>query len=359
LRNFASRGNYTEMSEKRPPFSFWRGLQHAWSNCLGVANNFSASAGALVLTIVSVVTGWKMPTPDGALGLLLGWVLSAAAIWIIIFVGRLIYSPVYFLTEPHGGIWELARARLGMHLWPILLMISSVFAFAILFTSGAVWFLLQSSAQGQLGPSISQPVTQPNLALDAPTDTYVLRWDSASSLRLMFRKEGDFGDNFQFPAFVLRKTNLVSVAGLTIKWRANISGFEKIIESSRVFSKYKLTFANDSVLIQDPQLKLPPWGYPFSTEQSYQIPFVNKDTSIFMPLKLYDLATLYLFAMLPSENGAKTDPLTFSVFIDWNIPDGGKPEEFKVTATATNTRPNSADKAAISAVVDFRVEKVN
>jgi hypothetical protein len=87
LRNFASRGNYTEMSEKRPPFSFWRGLQHAWSNCLGVANNFSASAGALVLTIVSVVTGWKMPTPDGALGLLLGWVLSAAAIWIIIFVG--------------------------------------------------------------------------------------------------------------------------------------------------------------------------------------------------------------------------------------------------------------------------------
>lgn len=113
------------------------------------------------------------------------------------------------------------------------------------------------------------------------------------------------------------------------------------------------------ILLQDKENKRTPFGYPISTTETYPLAFVNKDTPIFIPLKLYDVLTLFLAARMPSENGSRTEPITFSVFIDWNIPEGGKTEAFKVTAIATNTTPTNIENAPISAAVDFKVEKLD
>ena len=83
-----------------------------------------------------------MPTPEGAEGLLLGWLLSAAAIWIIVFSWRFAYAPVHFRLLPHGGLAGYLKAKLGGLMGPFVVMLAGIVAFVMLFGGGALWFML-------------------------------------------------------------------------------------------------------------------------------------------------------------------------------------------------------------------------
>jgi len=64
---------------------------------------------------------------------------------LIVFLGRLIYSPIHFAVESDGGLRAFFRQRLGAQMWPILFMGFGVLTFVILFGLGMVLFAIKLS----------------------------------------------------------------------------------------------------------------------------------------------------------------------------------------------------------------------
>ncbi len=77
----------------------------------------------------------------------------------------------------------------------------------------------------------------------------------------------------------------------------------------------------------------------------------------FPPLNVWNEAALFFLSTLPDTPGAKADPFYFVALISWNIPDNGKPSEFRVKAVATNTRLPSMAAGIFNATLDFPLSR--
>jgi hypothetical protein len=66
---------------------------------------------------------------------------------------------------------------------------------------------------------------------------------------------------------------------------------------------------------------------------------------------------LYTIALMPDKAGARIEPFTFLVSVNWNLPVPGA-QKFLVRATAVNAKPPNVDQPEIDALMTFEVEAV-
>lgn len=109
------------------------------------ANAQAAIPGAAVLFIIGYITGQPVTFPDGPLGLLMGALASAVAAWVLIFFARLVYWPIHRKVEPYGGLLPALQKNLGAQMWPVILMVSGIASFLLLFGGGAIWAIMQAT----------------------------------------------------------------------------------------------------------------------------------------------------------------------------------------------------------------------
>lgn len=343
--------------------SFKQRLGYAWRGTLQSRNEFfTLVLGGAALFFLSIFAGRQMTLPalvtnNPFASTAVLAILCLGAAQFLIFIGRLIYWPIHCRTEPYGGLNNLARAKLGNQMWPIALMALSFFAFAGLFSIGAILFLLRMPIGGGFAAASAAATAQPILGLDAPNDTFVLQWDSSRGTDIRFRKVDQVAAaNFDNPAFTLKKLNSVSAADLNITWRAEISGLEDIVKKSDNFKDVTFTDNNGYFILQN---KHGAFGYMLTNKISYNVAFLSKDTPIYSPPSINSIIALYFAANMPKQFGERTAPLIISVFVNWNIPEGGQTEQFRITAIATNTKAPTSPAQDMSGVIDFRVEKVS
>ena len=82
------------------------------------------------------------PAFSGLAAIVIGAICGA----LVAFVLRLCWYPVYRRYEPYGGLVPYLRAKLGAHMWPLILMFSGLAAFIVLFGGGAIWFVAQGTS---------------------------------------------------------------------------------------------------------------------------------------------------------------------------------------------------------------------
>ncbi|WP_316202573.1 MULTISPECIES: hypothetical protein [unclassified Bradyrhizobium] len=121
-----------------------------------------AAVGSVIAWLVFQLTGSRdllsnvlPPDPFAANAVII--IISVIIGVVFFFCLLLLYAPVHFLVTPHGGPRAYLRTRLGVQMWPIIMMISGVSAFVLLFGSGAAWYLMLKLSAGS-----SQRALPPN-----------------------------------------------------------------------------------------------------------------------------------------------------------------------------------------------------
>jgi hypothetical protein len=124
-------------------------LQYAWR---GSGPRWDTPWIAIIGGIIGGLIFWRLglkvpqtilenPLWGAVVAIVLGAVTGVAAV----FIARLCWAPFHFLLKPKGGLKAALKSKLGVNMWPIVLMTSGVFAFVILFGSGAIWFAVASN----------------------------------------------------------------------------------------------------------------------------------------------------------------------------------------------------------------------
>jgi hypothetical protein len=147
-----------------PVMGWRRSIGYAWRESYRHASTWWVAAIGGIFGGLVVLTGFQMPFPAfifenpyfaGAAN-----AVACAMIGVlIVFLARLAYAPLHFALEPQGGLKTAIRNRLGMQMWPAILMLSGFAAFVFLFGAGAILFVVQSSKQPQISSSTSSAIS--------------------------------------------------------------------------------------------------------------------------------------------------------------------------------------------------------
>jgi len=90
----------------------------------------------------------------------------------------------------------------------------------------------------------------------------------------------------------------------------------------------------------------------------YKIPFVARNSDLYLPLGIYPILSLFIAAKMPDELGAKTEPFPLRIDVSWNVPDGGEPQRFDVKIRGINTKPSGISASPeVIGYLDFEVSK--
>lgn len=109
--------------------------------------HFATIWGALVALPGAAMTGfvawlrdapWFLAIPATAIA----YLVLAAIITVALLMARRVLRQI----SPHGGAAGFLRARLGIQMWPVILMASGVVIGASCFAVGAIWFLINLSS---------------------------------------------------------------------------------------------------------------------------------------------------------------------------------------------------------------------
>jgi hypothetical protein len=120
-------------------------LKYASAGSVSRANTLSTLVGAALLYVLNMITGWKIPLPDGVPGLFVGGFYCFVVMWIVILMVRFVGAALHFALEPHTRPLVVLKQKLGRQMGPILLMASGFFLFVILSGSGLIWLVVQSA----------------------------------------------------------------------------------------------------------------------------------------------------------------------------------------------------------------------
>jgi hypothetical protein len=80
------------------------------------------------------------PAFSGIAAIVIGAICGA----LVAFVLRLCWYPVYRRCHSYGGLVPYLRAKLGVQMWPIVLMASGFFFFVVLSGGGLIWLIVQT-----------------------------------------------------------------------------------------------------------------------------------------------------------------------------------------------------------------------
>ncbi len=128
--------------------------------------------GGLIGGFAIWITGLKMPQTilDNPLwGAVVAIALGAITGVAFIFIVRLCWAPIHFVLKSRGGLPRAIMTVLSTQMLPILLMVSGVLAFVVLFGAGAVWFAVQLTNRPQVVTTIGTPAPPPPPPKSDPT----------------------------------------------------------------------------------------------------------------------------------------------------------------------------------------------
>lgn len=139
----------------------WRGSGRRWDAV------WMAVIGGLIGGFAIWLSGLKMPQTilDNPLwGGVVAIVLGAITGVIFMFAVRLSWAPIHFRLAPLGGFKRAFRAALGDNMWPVILMLSGIACFALLFGSGIVLFAVKKTAAAPVSPTCIAANSEYNVA---------------------------------------------------------------------------------------------------------------------------------------------------------------------------------------------------
>jgi len=82
--------------------------------------------------------------------------ICVLAAYVLVFLGSLCWAPIHFALKPRGGLRAILRSNLGNDMWPVILMVSGLVAFVLLFGVGSVWLTIQT-LKGNIGSTAPGP----------------------------------------------------------------------------------------------------------------------------------------------------------------------------------------------------------
>jgi hypothetical protein len=314
-----------------------------------------------------MITGWKIPLPDGVPGLFVGGFYCFAVMWIVILVVRFLGAALHFALEPHRRPLVILRERLGNLMWPIISMATGIFLFAILCGGGLVWLALQIRGGAGIGASAEaktnetpNTVGNPDFFLQVPEGRYRFKWDPMTQakfeLRLDTERNPDFGNN---PAFIVRnKTNTVAYNVLAV-WKSEIASSVDELTKSPKLSKFKFDVAETRLVI------VPPPGstsggflYYLDDSPKQTIAVIAKEAEVYFPQQLWALAALYFIDKMPTKIGESTEPYIARVTLNWETSEGKKQRAYRVRVTATNSKVTASEMPVTDAFLNFSLEEI-
>jgi hypothetical protein len=123
----------------------WEGSGPRWLEAgLGVVGG---SVGGLVFWVLGVKLPQEILDNPSLSGVLATAVAGVAGVTVA-FIGRFCWWPIYCRFHPYGGLVPYLRAKLGIQMWPIILMAAGFFCFVALSGCGLVWFVVQNLSGG-------------------------------------------------------------------------------------------------------------------------------------------------------------------------------------------------------------------
>lgn len=317
-----------------------------------------------------MLTGWKIPLPDGVPGLFVGGFYCFAVMWIVILVVRFLGAALHFALEPHRRPLVILRERLGNLMWPIISMATGIFLFAILCGGGLIWLALQVRS-GTAGIGMNRnaeaktsetpnTVGNPDFFLQIPDGRYKFKWDPATQpkfdLRLDTERNPDFTNN---PTFILRnKTNTVAY-NVGVVWKSEIASTVEQLTKSPRLSKYQFHVTETQLIVMAASGSMAmPAGYYLDDSPKQTIAVVAKEAEVYFPPQLSALAVLYFIDKMPPKVGESTDPFIARVTFNWETAEGKKRRDYRVRVTATNAKVTDAEMPVAEAFLNFSLEEI-
>jgi len=213
---------------------------------------------------------------------------------------------------------------------------------------GCVCFLLTAALQ--LQQYAYARLLQPEIELSAPAQRSILRWDPPQEFNFTTRPEdqplGAVGQSHS-PIFTLKNKATIAAQDLSVVWEIAAYDVASLIQSSARLQLYGATQNSNMIIlgtVMNPQGS--PQGVPFTFPTSFKntvpLPFLTRASEAFIPYDVWSQAVLFFMATLPNNRGDRSDPVTMTASVKWNIPEGSKNARFRVIAVATNDAPVNA-----------------
>jgi hypothetical protein len=129
------------------------------------------------------------PAFSGVAAIFIGAICGA----LVTFALRLCWWPMYRLCHPYGGLAPYLRTKLGVQMWPIVLMASGFFLFVALSGAGLIWLVVQT-ARGTppthtARNSDTAPAALPTFAPDPQTQARMQLFSRTAALSAKDKEE--------------------------------------------------------------------------------------------------------------------------------------------------------------------------
>jgi hypothetical protein len=128
------------MAFRKEAFSYaWHGSGRKWDSPL------LQVAGGAIGGFLIWLWGLKVPSEildNPALSGIAAIFIGAAVGALVAFTLRLCWWPFHIRLAPYGGLSSFLKQSLGKQMWPVILMLSGLLSFVLLFSAGMIWFIL-------------------------------------------------------------------------------------------------------------------------------------------------------------------------------------------------------------------------
>jgi len=223
--------------------------------------------------------------------------------------------------------------------------------------AGAVLLLLTAALQIQ--QFVWTVTNQPHLVLLPSETRSFLRWDPPHSFQMQVNDiaNPDYGA-WKVPTLKVRNTGVVA-QDATIKWGVTAYEVEGLVASSKRLQDVKATVEPKRIIFSPKAGPGSPFVHPLELSATVPVTFITRETSIYIPIDVWENAALFFIATLADTPNAKSEPFFFDAQISWNIPEGGQPKRFRIKATARNAKLAGASSPVFLADIDLEVSEEN
>jgi hypothetical protein len=340
-------------------------LRYAWTGSISLANGLSTLVGAALLYVLNMLTGWKIPLPDGVPGLFVGGVYCFAVMWVVILIARFLGAALHFALEPHRRPLVILRGRLGILMWPIISMAAGIFLFALLCGGGLIWLAFQIRAGGLVAEAKTNEtpntVGNPDFVLSVPRERYRFTWPSQRGMGFYLRLDTERNlDRWQSAAFILRNNTNTVAYRVAVTWKSEtLVNLDDEVKNGKL-SEAKFFLSETDVTVSPNGPGLPPMGQHYYIEDAPRqvIAVIAKEEEVYLPQALWPTMAIYLTSRIPNDIGQSSAPFIARVVLDWETADGKRHKDYRVQIRATNAKASRSALPIVDAYLDFRVEEI-
>ncbi len=218
---------------------------------------------------------------------------------------------------------------------------------------GAVCLLLTAALQVQ--QYVWRVANQPQLSLLPSDQRAYLRWDPPASYQMQINDvpNPDYGA-WKVPTLLIRNTGAVA-QDAKIKWGVTPHEVQALVDSSHRFNDHTVRVEPNRLTFGPKTGSGTPFIHPLQWSVSLPIPFITRETAVYIPIDVWEHAALFFIATLSDEPHSKSKPFFFDAQVSWNIPEGGPPKRFRVKAIAENAKVSGISSPKFLATIEIEV----